>query len=217
MNKHSDRCVLIKKPPNIPFGFTLIEVLVALFIFTIAAAMTFLAFNQFIKNRSVLNQKAMEIVSLNTSMTRLSQDLSQIVIWPLNIGLQDNGGFFTQKNTLTFSRMGYINPNWAFKRSSLQKLTYVLEPTGIRRMAYDDKGNLKYQTPLIKNVSNIHWTFIDNENHSYDHWPPVSQWRNLLPAAITIEFDHPELGHIERYFFIQSDDLGAPSEDQSAQ
>ena len=143
-------------------GFTLIEVLVALFIAALMFAMGYGAINQAITTRDALKQKQARLVELQTAVRVLEQDFVQLTPRPVRQPIGDEpaqpalqgsvggsqtsgsvsslGGGSTQSPSSTsgtpplvaLTRSGWANPN-GLQRPAEQRIAYYLENGTLRR------------------------------------------------------------------------------------
>jgi general secretion pathway protein J len=174
-------------------GFTLIEVLIAVFIFSMMAAMAYSGLSNSIKTSREAEKRGEQLHRLQMAMALIQRDLTQISIQqsrdefgdaqpPL---LMDNKG----ERLLEFSRTGWRNPANQI-RSTLQRVGYVYEENELYRehWAHFHRGaNEKpVRTLLLKGVADITFEFLDTAMQWHQQWPPVNTPATVMPIAVRV-------------------------------
>lgn len=174
-------------------GFTLIEVLVALFIFAILSALLFGAISQVEKNKSLFTQSNETLDEFQKAMILIQFDFSQVVRgYYLDIKKNPQGAFYANEQSLNFDRLGHVNPGFLLKQSAIERVTYLLEGNQlIRREARGDQV-------LLQGVKSVQWRFYGSKGEKFDIWPPVQNLRFDIPMAVEIAIDHEIHGFIEQ-------------------
>lgn len=181
-------------------GFTLVEILVALFVFILIVGMISIAFRQVMINREILTEHLDEWLAIQTSMSILQNDMKQIANWQRTVATNAPGSFYTKDNNLYFSKFGYINPGYVKSDSTLRKIQYQITNGQLIRRVFDQDNQLQYQQVIFNGFDKITLTFYDEKQGRYDLWPPTAQWRNKIPYGIAFNFSHPKFNRIERIF-----------------
>ena len=110
-------------------GFTLVEVLISLFIFALISVGTLTALTQSLRGKTRLDEAVHKINELNSARAILSADLSTITLRPMRDEL---GGVRPYSLTtdgeplLTFTRRGRENPGGLETRGDLERVEYHL-------------------------------------------------------------------------------------------
>ncbi len=117
-------------------GFTLVEVMIALLIFSLIAVAGVAILSFSVRAGAASATRLDQAAALQRTVAVLSADLAQSVNRPS----RDAGGtarpaFTGTAGTLTLVRGGWSNLDGA-ARSSLQKVTYLLSGTSLQRIAY---------------------------------------------------------------------------------
>lgn len=111
-------------------GFTLVEMLVALLIFSLISVGTMGSLQGAIKAKEATQRAAERHETLSLMRATLRADFSQIIIRQNRdaFGGRETsvfrGGF---EQLLGFTRLGRVNPGGAFVRSDIQRVEYVVE------------------------------------------------------------------------------------------
>src|SRR5580658_4658271 len=130
-----------KRVPNIKvvrkrsaFGFTLLEILIALFIFSILSLMMVGGLRSVINAQSGGEDKAERLRNLQMVILIMSRDIEQAINRPeLNAAGQEEAAFLGTPQMMTFTHVGFANPTGAVARSTLQRTGYSFnEDTLIR-------------------------------------------------------------------------------------
>lgn len=183
-----------------PKGFTLIEILVALFIFVIIVGLVSLSFRQTIINKEVLSDNIDDWILFQKGMAIIENDLKQVVIWQRGVAVDAPSSFYTRDQDWFFARMGYTNPDFTQPTSTLRKIHYQVTASGLNRIVYNATDQKQYEERILSSVTQFEWLFFDDKEGVYDIWPPTNQWRSRLPSGIQLTITHPRFGMIERIF-----------------
>ena len=120
-------------------GFTLVEVLVALFIFAVMSAGTMTALTQSYKGKDQLAASMEDLNQLNAARAILRADMTALT---LRAGRDELGGINPYVLTtdgealLTFTRRGRENPSGLEKRGDLERVEYYFEDGALIRRSY---------------------------------------------------------------------------------
>lgn len=187
-------------------GFTLLELLVALAIFAVLAAIAYTALSQVLKTRRHLEAEAARLTALQTAFTVIERDIEQGV----DRGVRDefgdaelamkSGG--TGTLLLSLTRSGWRNP-LGLPRSHLQRVAYVFDKKQLLRQSWSvlDRGpNVQpYSEVLLDNVKTVELRFLDTAYAWQGFWPTPNQTA-ALPRAVEITVDLTDWGRITRLF-----------------
>ncbi len=188
-----------KKTRGYTKGYTLIEVLAALFIFVIVVAIISGSFLQILKSVKFSSSSEERLSDIQVMLSTLQFDFSQVInkveVKKIN---QIQGSFYTSGNKLHFVKTGDINPDYQMKRSCLEEVEYYLEGNKIiKNLKEDDKPTFKKEV-LLDKVQSFKWIFIDQKFGQYPNWPPTQDWQYNTPAAIKLTIELEDIGTIEK-------------------
>jgi general secretion pathway protein J len=191
-------------------AFTLIEVLVALAIFAILAALAYGALGQTLSSAELLNERMDRLQALQRTMRMLSEDLLQLAPRPVRDELGDtpraslDTGFQTGF-AIELTHGGWNNP-MVLPRGTLQRTAYRVEDDALVRYHWRvlDRtfSNEPIGVTLLDGVESIVFRFLQANGEFTEQWPPVTQvgpggGRNR-PRAIEVILTLTNEGRITR-------------------
>lgn len=197
-------------------GFTLVEILVALLVFSVVAMISSRLLSQSIDNQTNLQDRGQRLAEIHRAMRVVQRDILQLsrrkvrnergdTLPALIIG---NEGF------IEFTRVGWRNP-LGQPRSEVQRVGYRWQDEALLRgywltldRGYDDEP--AYQT-LLENVQDVEFFAVDQMNNEHDYWPldlegadASPQNEELYLTAIILRLDIAPYGVIERIWRVPS-------------
>ncbi len=188
------------------FGFTLLELLVALAIFAVLAAIAYTALNQVSSTRTHMQAKAERLTALQMVFTVLGRDIEQGIARRVRDEFGDvepvmkGGGVGT--NLLSLTRAGWRNP-LGLPRSHLQRVSYVFADNKWVRQSWAvlDRGPgvLPHEEVMLEDVKAVELRFLDQTRQWQGFWPPPNQ-ETSLPRAVEITIDLADWGRVTRLF-----------------
>jgi general secretion pathway protein J len=193
-------------------GFTLVELLVALFITAILFAIGYGAINQAINNREGIQQQQDRLVRVQRTMRTLVQDFAQLAPRPVRDAV-GNGyepalrSGAPQGVVVTLTRAGWGNPA-GLQRASLQRVRYVLAESTLSRQALpvlDAVADVAPRTrELLTGVRSVALRYMDDGRTWRDVWPvpggtpnpdDALRWR---PLAVEVTMELEDWGRLVR-------------------
>lgn len=143
-------------------GFTLIEVLISLFIFALISFGTMTALTQSFQGKTRLDTAVSQINKINSARAIMRADMSAATLRPLRDEL---GGVEPYSLTtdgealLSFIRRGRENPGGLEKRGDLERVQYVLSDGDFirRSFAHENPSSdpLHFDRVLLENVQDV--------------------------------------------------------------
>src|SRR5579862_1725987 len=108
-------------------GFTLLEILIALFIFSIVSMIMVSGLHTVFNSQSAAEKHAAALTKLQIAFLVMSHDLEQVINRPItNAKKIVEGPFIGTHDTVTFTHAGFANPLGSLQRSTLQRTAYSL-------------------------------------------------------------------------------------------
>ena len=210
-------------------GFTLIEVLIVLGIFSIIGLMSARILDRVLDNNQILSERGARLVEVQRSMQILQRDILQLSgrgirdllgdpLEPLMIGAD---------GMIEFTRTGWRNP-LGRPRSVLQRVGYVVQENTLYRaywMVLDRAPDSEPQLQeLLQGVRQAEFAALDVSGNEHSFWPPAGDFRNdpnLALAAIVMRIDVQPFGVVERVWPVPDPNRipspgGAPGGSQDA-
>jgi len=191
-------------------GFTLIEMLVAVFLLAVLGASGFTMLFQMNNTRERIVEQADRLEELQRTFYWMTEDFSLIANRPVRSAVDEPIPailFSLQGNSLLqLTRAGWTNParELAPARSDLQRVAYSMEEDKLIRSYWyhldpvDEAPSKRRQ--LLSKVQDLTLRFLDREGSWHDTWPPLDQVDPGLPAAVEVRFSLEDLGTINRVF-----------------
>ena len=151
---------MTRGPKNTQAGFTLIEVLISLFIFALIMVGTMTALTQSLRGKARLETSLNDLNAINSARAIIRSDIDAIVFRPLRDEL---GGQLLYSLTtdgdplLSFTRAGLQNPGGLEIRGDLERVEYHFENGNLIRRSFDhvnpsSNGN-EYDRVLIDSLT----------------------------------------------------------------
>lgn len=164
-------------------GFTLIEVLVALAIFGMLAAIAYGTLSMTLSNAEVLTERMQRLQSLQRTMRHLSEDFMQLAPRPVREDLGDNLGPALHTDVqsdfaVELTHGGWSNPA-ALPRGTLQRVAYRLEENELVRYHWTALDRTLSNEPvgraLLDEVESIVFRFLQENGDWTEEWPPENR------------------------------------------
>lgn len=174
-------------------GFTLIEVLIAVAVFGLMAAMAYSGLNSSLNISREAGLRSERLHRLQLALAIIQRDLIQISVHQSRdefgdvqpAVLTDN----KSEHLLEFSRSGWRNPAGQL-RGTQQRVGYILEEKKLYReyWAHFHRGpNEKpVRALLLEGVAEIRFEFLDPAMQWQQQWPPVNTPPTVMPIAVRV-------------------------------
>jgi general secretion pathway protein J len=192
-------------------GFTLVELLVALFITAILFAMGYGAMRQAIDNREGIEARQQRLVDVQRAMRTLVQDFAQLAPRPVRdeLGSGSEPALLSGTPTgriVTLTRGGWSNPA-GVQRPTLQRVRYALADGTLRRESFPVLDAVAGVQPrgrdLLTDVKSVALRYR-TELAWVDAWPPpqslepVEKRNRLRPRAVEVTLELKDWGKLVR-------------------
>lgn len=202
----------IKKVGSRHRGFTLLEVLIAIAIFSVISLTSFTLFDTVLKGDESSKLRTQRNNELQTAFLIIERDLTQIARRTVRLNgeapvenfLQiDNDNYFSDGEGLAFVRHGWSNPGLLLQRSDLQAIAYRLEDEKLARLHFNFVDAVNGEEPktriLINDVTSLEFDFYNGKK-----WDKKLSDKKI-PQAIGIEIEVKGYGLIRRQFLVAGD------------
>lgn len=191
-------------------GFTLVEVLVTLVVFSMLSVAGLSVLNQSITAKGQADRINEHVEQLRRTHALLKSDLAQLVQRPTRdrFGGRDplifvGGKTLETQSVLRLVRDGWDNPLGLERRSSLQKVEYHLQDGNLIRRAYlqlDSSANDQFiDLVLLSGVDAADLSFLVR-GQWYDAWSVKANGMGVFPSVVAINFRTTELGEVRQVF-----------------
>jgi len=192
-------------------GFTLLELLVALAIFSMLSMMAYGGLQTVIETRKSSQFSSERLSQVQLAVLSITNDLRQAVLRTIR-DKQGDYLFAMQSdvngdNQLEWSRLGYRNPA-RLKRSHVQRVAYLNKEQKIYRMTWPVLDRAQDTTPqhreILNNVVSMEWRFLNQENRWLSSWPETGDQSaaTRLPRAVEVNIELEDWGKIRRLVFL---------------
>ena len=197
-------------------GFTLIELMVALFIAAIMFAMGYGALTQGLKSHETLKDQQARLLGLQTAVRLLEQDFVQLTPRPVRQAIGDDpaqpalqSGTPGTQPVVALTRGGWANPAGA-QRTGLQRVAYLLEDGTLRREYWTvldpTLASTTVKRDLLEHVKAFSIRYMNVNRQWQDQWPPATVAGAIAqeiilrerPIAVEVTLDTEDWGTITR-------------------
>ena len=203
-------------------GFTLVELLVAIFIAAVMFAVGYSALTSALDKRRDVEAKLNRIGELQTAFRILQQDVGQLAPRPLRDeqggGILSGGGLTAvNADPRTAVLVGWTRGGWAnpagVTRGTLQRVQYTLDGDALIRQTWPVSDVTQATKPvrrtLLKLVKSAQFRYLDSDRVLQPQWPPATpratafkpvQRARFRPIAIELNLELTDFGKITRLF-----------------
>ena len=188
-------------------GFTLLEILVAITVFSIMSIVALSGIKSIMDSQVLTNEVVNRIKQLQKTFFYLEQDIRYTLERNIRNEFGDPVPALVASNAgtqgLALTRMGVSNPQ-GLQRSSLIRVRYLIRDNTLVRSRYrvlDGAADIdSINRKLINQLEELEFRFLQANNEWTDTWPPINPIANqtLLPRAIEIVITHETMGKITR-------------------
>jgi general secretion pathway protein J len=194
-------------------GFTLIELMVAIFITAIVFALGYGAINQAVNNRDALKERQERLLEVQTTMRVLAQDIAQLAPRAIRNPSGNSMDPVLESSTssqpfVQLTRGGWANPA-GVQRPTVQRVAYFFENNKLRREYWPVADPLlsveRQKRELLTGVKSVTFRYMDVTRQWRDTWPPQSQIANnaqlnqrIRPIAVEVTIELDDWGKIKR-------------------
>lgn len=191
-------------------GFTLMELLVAIFVFAIVTAIAMGGYNELAKQSEIVSAGAGRTRAVQAAIQRLTMDFSSLEPRPVREPLGDSVQPALRADARSqilaeFTHSGWSNPA-GVPRSTLQRVSYRLDDKKLIRdywVVLDRTQSAEPQSAvLIDGVTRIQLRYMDNNRTWHEQWPPLGysapDATRLRPIAVEINLELDDWGKLVR-------------------
>lgn len=182
-------------------GFTLLEVVVAVALFALVAALAYGGLESVLSARSQLSEQAQQLARLQFAVGQIERDLRAMAQRPVRDGFGQRQPMLVGSSTaIELSRHGYANALDA-ARAEIERAAYRRVEGRLVRLRWPvlDRapGTQPEQIELMDRVSDFRLRYVGRTGREYDRWPAPGN-NDVLPLRVEVELDIEGLGPIRR-------------------
>ena len=194
-------------------GFTLIEVLVSVFLMAVLSALAFEALNYVRRSREVTQSAYARLGAVELTVHLLVNDFSQAAPRPIrdSVGTSTVPALLADSRTTnlaSLTRTGWMNTAGA-PRSTQQRVIWRLDGTRLLRehstVLDGTLANAPVTREMINDVTAVRLRFLDSQRNWQESWPAASgpvgapgSAQSVRPRAVEITLELKDLGRIVR-------------------
>ncbi|MFA3790986.1 type II secretion system minor pseudopilin GspJ [Aliiglaciecola sp. SL4] len=201
-------------------GFTLIEIMIAVAIFTLIGIASTSVMTAVIDSDKLSENRFEKLQTLQRAMLTIERDLLQAVPRAVRIEGQENSQVMQgEKNLLeseadgfAFVRTGWQNPQLMLQRSTLQSVAYRMQEGKLERLFGNYVDNVVGFEPkvrvLLSNIEDFQVQFLlnaDEDSADSESWDD-SYAQDTLPVAVRVTITSQDFGVIQRQFLMSTED-----------
>lgn len=201
-------------------GFTLLELLIALFIYAILSTILVGALNSVIRAYKGSEQSADRLRSLQRVFLILSRDIEQALMRPIiNATGKEELAFIGDAKGFSFTHFGVADPSGIALRSSMQRTSYAYHDRTLWRSVFpvlDQARETQAKTrALFEGVNTISFEYLDKQHKFHGRWPVEDKSGELLPRAVKINLTFPNWGKMSQLYVIAANPKATDQVSQS--
>ena len=206
---------MISMPNSHRRGFTLIEILVAMAIFTLIGLASTGVLNSVINSDQLSSERFAKLEELQRAMLTIERDILQIVPRALRVNGEPvsvviSGGedvLNSDADGLGFVRAGWHNPQMLLPRSTLQAVSYRIQEKQLQRLYGNYVDNVIGYEPKIKillsDLEDFRVSFLTEVEQLEEPEKWQESYSNAnIPIAISITLVSKTFGEIRREFIL---------------
>lgn len=197
------------------YGFTLIEILVAMAIFTVIGLASTGVLTSVINSDQLSTERFERLEELQRAMLTIERDILQIVPRAVRINGDPvdaliSGGedvFDSDADGLGFVRIGWHNPQMLLPRSTLQAVGYRIQEQQLQRLYGNYVDNVIGYEPKVKvllsGIEDFRVSFLikAEQLEEPEEWDETYS-NSTLPIAVSITIVSKTFGEIRREFML---------------
>ncbi|MBL4583678.1 MAG: type II secretion system minor pseudopilin GspJ [Pseudomonadales bacterium] len=188
-----------------PGGFTLVELLIAMVLFSILSVGSYQVLDSVINSHRKLSNHNQRFEGLRRAVNMLARDLQQAQSRTITnaYGTTDAALIIesSDQSRMVLSSGGWANP-LAAPRGTLSRIEFFVEDQVLvkRRWLVLDPADQEtyFDMPLVKGVSEFQIRALDPEKRWISYWPTDGMPLTQLPRVVEVELEIAELGIIKR-------------------
>ena len=206
-------------------GFTLIEIIIVMFIISVMCAFGYAGLNNSMKQSTQIRAARDKLEELQLAVSLLQQDLTQTVNRNIvnDFGSEEHALLAEENSTelLKLSRSGWSNPAGQ-SRSSITRIEWLINDDNnlVRRHWYElDRapGAEPVDTIVLTEIENVEMQFLNSDNDWEPLWPNINNINPkggaiTIPKAVEVTLNTERWGEVRRVFQLYELPIIPPAE-----
>ena len=193
-------------------GFTLIEMLVVLAIFSVVGLIASQLVSRTINNHAIMSERGARLVEVQRAMQILKRDVMQLTNRPIRdmLGDQIEPIRIGSDGLIEFSRMGWRNPLQQ-QRAELQRVAYIVEDGDLYRSYWSVLDRAQDSEPVVQkllgDVEQVEFFALDAAGNEHTFWPLLGSFAddpNTRLVALIMRVEAAPFGIVERLWPVPS-------------
>ena len=184
-------------------GFTLIEIIIALFIFSIIAIIISYGLHNVFNAKQKITYHEKRLNQLQFALTLIQHDTTQLIDYS---NTKNGNATSTNGNNkqFTFFTTSNANPLGLEKRSDLMQVRYAVQNGKLVRHIWLglNMHPIAITRTLLPKVTNFKFRYLSKTGF-IDVWPSPDQLNTTPPKAIQITFNIPNWGQVSQLYRIR--------------
>lgn len=181
-------------------GFTLLELLVALAVFAVAAALAWGGLDLLARSRQQLAAETAALADLQRSLQRFERDLRQAVPRPVR---GESGGPALQGDGQRLELSVWLpTEGWNAGGPEVERIGWRCDAEGLRRIRWAgldaSPATPRSETLLLPGAGNCRLRYFPDRGLSSPRWPPAEAG-DPLPRAVELQFERTQGGRVETF------------------
>ncbi len=183
-------------------GFTLLEVLVAVLLFAIAAALAYGGLRGIVAAQAQGNEAKARLGRLQFAVSLIERDVASAA----RRGVRDAYGvprpaLEGEAQRIELTRYGHANA-LALPRAEMERVSYLRREDRLLRLRWPSldhaPGARAAEDELLDGVDALDIVYLDAQGREHRQWPPTRGAAEILPRAIRVTMDVQGFGEIRR-------------------
>lgn len=183
-------------------GFTLVELLVALVIFSTMAVIAYSGLSAVTTTHERLSEREATLADIGRALSLIERDLRSLAprrVWAGNAPLPPLWGEGPMLEVSTFGRGRVLGPDLGL----VERIGYLADGDALYRQRWPAPDRLPAARPdqqrLLAEVDQVRWRYLDLQGRWQDRWPvPGSADVDAWPRAVELVLVHARLGELRR-------------------
>ena len=192
-------------------GFTLLEMVVTVFIFGFIGVLAVQLLSQSVQVSGKVIARGSVVSEWHRGLNVMEHDLSQLIHRPVRDEFGDVTPSVVLENeaVIEFTRTGWLNP-LRRQRSELQRVVYFFTDRTLYRRYWTVLDRV-YDSPpvdqvLLQDVSQVRFEIWDTQGNVHSFWPSLSARGEQIPigevAMVSLYVQSPQFGQVVKHWVV---------------